>query len=320
MKKMFPYLIVVFLVAFSGEMLAQSNTVDYVFKIRYKKEIPFVGTVWLTTTVDSGSFNEGQPYVVPDFNVPGDIAVIQNAYNAIVGSVFLLDDGAIDEDLFLEMILDGLDTGTGAYVPAFDEKLFFDMTVNVYAGGSTDPYQGHYYFNSGKYLWFKIPITSQFINFVITTLQFDLNDLGFAFIEDDGFEGSGISTVITADTAAFRAEHLSKFGGGRGHISTITGIGQENKESVPSDYELEQNYPNPFNPSTTIKYALPKDGFVELKVYDVLGNEVATLISENQSAAKYEVKFDANDLSSGIYLYTLRVNNRIITKKMMLIK
>ena len=85
-------------------------------------------------------------------------------------------------------------------------------------------------------------------------------------------------------------------------------------------YELMQNYPNPFNPTTTIKYQIPTDGFVTIKVYDILGAEVATLVNEKKMDGQYEVYFNASNLSSGIYIYTLRVNNFVSSKKIVLLK
>ena len=81
-----------------------------------------------------------------------------------------------------------------------------------------------------------------------------------------------------------------------------------------------QNYPNPFNPSTTITYHLPKTSNVELKVYDVLGNEIATLVNEVQSAGRYTVDFNATNIASGVYLYKIKAGDFIITKKMILIR
>ena len=94
---------------------------------------------------------------------------------------------------------------------------------------------------------------------------------------------------------------------------------------IPNEYKLFQNYPNPFNSTTKIKYTIPSVGtslmkFVQLKVYDVLGNEVATLVDESQEAGNYEVTFDASQLTSGIYLYRLSAGNFISTKKLILIK
>ncbi len=97
----------------------------------------------------------------------------------------------------------------------------------------------------------------------------------------------------------------------------IVGI---NDDIVANNFNLEQNYPNPFNPSTTINYTLAERGIVSLKVYDVLGNEVANLVNTTQEAGKYDVKFDASKLSSGLYIYTLNVGNFTSSKKMMLLK
>jgi len=90
--------------------------------------------------------------------------------------------------------------------------------------------------------------------------------------------------------------------------------------NVPSKYALEQNYPNPFNPTTVIKYSLPEKGFVTLKIYDILGNEVASLVNNEKEAGNYEVSFDASQLTSGIYVYSLQANSFRATKKMMLLK
>ena len=91
-------------------------------------------------------------------------------------------------------------------------------------------------------------------------------------------------------------------------------------ETLPIEYSLEQNYPNPFNPTTTIRYQIPKEGMVTLKVYDVLGAEVATLVNEEKIAGRYEVNFDASRLASGVYIYLLSVNDYVSVKKMLMIK
>jgi len=89
---------------------------------------------------------------------------------------------------------------------------------------------------------------------------------------------------------------------------------------VPKEYELSNNYPNPFNPVTTINYQLPKSGNVMLKIFDILGNEVKTLVNEQKEMGKYTVQFDASSLASGMYVYQLRVNDYTSTKKMLLLK
>jgi len=99
----------------------------------------------------------------------------------------------------------------------------------------------------------------------------------------------------------------------------ITGIGN-NQTTIPLVYHLSQNYPNPFNPVTQIKYDLPKQGFVTLKIYDVLGREITKLVNEVKSPGNYIVDFDGTNLSSGVYFYKLEVNGFNDVKRMMLIK
>ena len=95
---------------------------------------------------------------------------------------------------------------------------------------------------------------------------------------------------------------------------------QTTGEQLPDKYEMSQNYPNPFNPSTTIKYSIMADGLVTLKVYDVLGSEVTTLINENKQAGFYEAVFNASSLANGVYFYRLQSGDFVATKKMVLLK
>ena len=92
-----------------------------------------------------------------------------------------------------------------------------------------------------------------------------------------------------------------------------------NDEAV-ENYALEQNTPNPFNPSTIISYQVPNAGFVSLKVYDILGREVSTLVNEVKTQGKYSVRFNAANLTSGVYIYQLKANGFSSIKKMILTK
>lgn len=92
------------------------------------------------------------------------------------------------------------------------------------------------------------------------------------------------------------------------------------EEGNVKEFNLSQNYPNPFNPYTTIRYSIPKQGLVNIKIYDILGNEVTTLVNEEKVAGNYEVKFDASKLSSGTYFYRTQVGDFVQYKKMLLLK
>jgi hypothetical protein len=106
------------------------------------------------------------------------------------------------------------------------------------------------------------------------------------------------------------------------NFDTLTVVSVEDNfaENIPDGFLLYQNYPNPFNPVTNIQYAIGSRQFLTLRVYDILGREIATLVNEKKPAGSYEVNFDASSLSSGIYFYQLKAGNYISTKKMILMK
>jgi hypothetical protein len=99
-----------------------------------------------------------------------------------------------------------------------------------------------------------------------------------------------------------------------------TGTSVNPDAQKPENYALAQNYPNPFNPSTEIEYALPEAAEVQLEVFNMMGQRVATLVSERQTAGNHSVSFDAGTLASGVYLYRLSAGQEVITQKMTLLK
>lgn len=142
-------------------------------------------------------------------------------------------------------------------------------------------------------------------------------------------DGANWTTAYTAPAGSFY--HMSKSRSGatiwavrsNGGISRfgqpILGVNNISNE-IPSSFSLSQNYPNPFNPVTKINFALPKSGMVTLKVYDILGKEVASLINEVKAAGTYSFDFDASSFTSGVYFYKLESNGFTDIKKMMLVK
>ena len=94
----------------------------------------------------------------------------------------------------------------------------------------------------------------------------------------------------------------------------------EQINQTPTDYSLKQNYPNPFNPSTVIEFSIPQESFVELKVFNVLGKEVSTLVNDNYSAGNYKIDFRAKNLPSGMYIARISAGNFVQTKKMILLR
>ena len=128
---------------------------------------------------------------------------------------------------------------------------------------------------------------------------------------------SADSPILISD---FPVQLSGKVNNGRKIIVSSMTTGVEETSNVPTQFKLLQNYPNPFNPTTTISYALPSSGLVTLKVYNLLGEEVAELVNEQKTAGNYEVKFDASKLASGMYMYQLIAGNTSQVRKMILMK
>ncbi|MFH1527908.1 MAG: T9SS type A sorting domain-containing protein, partial [Bacteroidota bacterium] len=101
-------------------------------------------------------------------------------------------------------------------------------------------------------------------------------------------------------------------------MNIVTSV--EDEREIPAQFTLSQNYPNPFNPSTIIKFEIERKSLVTLKIYDILGKEVAVLINEEKYPGKYRVKFNAGRLAGGIYFYTLKTAGFYQTKKLVLLK
>jgi hypothetical protein len=141
------------------------------------------------------------------------------------------------------------------------------------------------------------------------------------FILASDFDQDGRTDIAITSTSD-SLYVLYNLGGG------TVGIEDEELEEIPTSFSLEQNFPNPFNPTTTIQFSLPKSGDVTLKIYNLLGEEVKTLVDEYREAGNHSVQFNANNLSSGIYFYRLQVldpetssgQGFVETKKMLLLK
>ena len=103
-------------------------------------------------------------------------------------------------------------------------------------------------------------------------------------------------------------------------IPGATIVGVDNTKEFPKDFSLSQNYPNPFNPVTIINYSVPERTHVLIKVYDTLGSEVAILVNKEKNAGSYSINFNASNISSGVYFYSIKACDFFANKKMILLK
>lgn len=141
----------------------------------------------------------------------------------------------------------------------------------------------------------------------VTTTSFELDEP----LKEDKFYFWRVTAKNQYGTGLWSNVHAFK-------TETVTLVAEN--EDVPTEYKLAQNYPNPFNPATTISFQIPQRSQTTLKVYDMLGREVEKLVERQLTPGKYEIEFDASDLSSGMYIYVLRSGEKRFSKKMMLLK
>ena len=170
-------------------------------------------------------------------------------------------------------------------------------------------------------------------NFYISSLAisgtniFAGNVVGVYLSTNSGTSWTGVNSgFANANVMSLAANGTNLFAGTDGQgvwrrpLSEMVTSVEQSLNNQPSQFGLEQNYPNPFNPNTTINYRLPKSGQVTIKVYDVLGNEVKTLVNEYKPAGGYSINFDAGKLGSGVYIYRITAGGYTSAKKMTLIK
>ncbi len=268
-----------------------------------------------------GFFTQTQENVFREWNKFDTVGVIESNRNNAIALLQLKRNPYIDHPEFIDRIFSFV---TNNIRPTFAElnllplKVEFDSTL-VSASTSNQIYIA----NSGSA---QLNIDS----ITISDPRFTSNN-NPASIESYSF--SKIQVEFNPDSVKNYNATLTVYSDGGIENILLTGIGKDNAVNVenesltPIAFILEQNYPNPFNPYTTIKYTVPnvtlsgvEGSRVQLKVFDILGNEVATLVNEYKTAGNHIVNFDASNLSSGIYFYQLRSGNYLETKKLTLLK
>jgi len=220
----------------------------------------------------------------------------------------------------VELYMDGDNSKNSSYDGENDFQLGFrwnDDEVNV-GGNSVSNISGikftQYQTNSGYNLEVKIPWNTIGVNPEVgDTIGFDVA------VDDDDGGGSRDAQIVSISSSDQLWADPSLFGEVKLKESS-TAVDNNQNSSIPQDYHIKDNYPNPFNPQTSIEYSLPEPVHVKLQVYNIKGHLVEKLVDEYQNANRYQIKFNAHDLSSGIYFYRIQAGSFNDVKRMLLIK
>lgn len=197
---------------------------------------------------------------------------------------------------------------------------------------------GLYFYHSNGTQGSYAPVTLDFLRWYFVATTYD-GTTAITYLDGVAIDSQSVSGPITADdnplTIGLESPGQTEFLQGKLddirvynraltqeeiYKLIVTDIESENNDLFINDFTLFQNYPNPFNPSTKISWQSPVSGWQKLKIYDLLGNEVTTLVNEEKPAGRYEVEFDASLLSSGVYFYQIKAGKYLETKKMILLK
>ncbi|MCX8057415.1 MAG: T9SS type A sorting domain-containing protein [Ignavibacteria bacterium] len=260
--------------------------------------------------IATGKVVEGQEYLLPQATLQPPFNAYQYYYNAIVGSKFYIEEGGLNQNVTINILFE-----MPPQIPWIinGKRVWFFATFEVEGFSGQD-----FYFQNNKSAVLEIPRTAAFDGMI--------QQLGFTpgttwhfsyFKQGVGFVNLNISTINQPDKVICKLRHFSEVAG-----STQSELSVEEliTSQVPTDFELKQNYPNPFNSSTTIEYGISYRSFVRLSLLNSLGEVVATLVEGVRESGVYRYKLTTDDLPSGIYIYKLETNNKVLTRKMILIK
>ncbi len=321
MKNLFTFLICLAYMA-GAEVFAQSEDNQIAYQLSITN--PTDANSFL---ICSGKMKEGSFFTFPKFNLSNnEYERFQKFYAAIEGSRFGFAKNSTDNDIEILIDIKYFDFNSGKFQKVTSQKddvfLYFEVTVHDL---KTDQYfseDDSYYFNRPDAAYFEIPKSEALYSYLSENgFGESTEKLKFGYIINNSWDTDGIVTIDSGDYFGFRAAHFSRFGGGRGNsiLSPKTLDSKTNNEN-PTKFFLSQNYPNPFNPSTKIEFGIAEDSDVQLKIYNILGIEVVTLVDEYLTSGNYTAVFDGWDAPSGIYFYELNDGSATVIKKMTLLK
>jgi hypothetical protein len=276
----------------------------YPLKVGYKWVYDFTSTDWNMNGYIDIYFREvlsekmkqnGKKYfeILEKFVYLGITDTVYERIDTTEGKVYRYEPDCPNSEQFIEELV--LEVNDSTFASRFESCIEHPPTELVS--------------QQGYNLWGIYGMNRNYLSSSLLTSDYNLySEIGLVYIKlsDDNYFRTFILKGMVKDGIVYGD-------------TTLTDVGDENN-SIPTVYRLEQNYPNPFNPITKIRWQSPSAGYQTLKVYDVLGNEVITLVDEYKSAGTYEIDFDGSKHSSGVYFYQLKADDFISTKKMILIK
>ena len=258
----------------------------------------------------TGKVVEGQEYIIPSATLSPPFNNYQYYYDAIVGSKFYIEDGGLDHNVLIRILLE---------VPPQIPWIVDGKRVWFFATFEVDGVIGQdFYFLNDKAAVLEIPRTQAF-DLMIQQLGFTPGThwLFTYYKQGVGFVNLDISTINQPDKVICKLRHFSEVAGS---TQSELNVDELIAGKIPSSFELNQNYPNPFNPSTTIEYSIPEKSFVELSLYNAIGKKVAVLVEGLKEAGVYRYYLNAKNLPAGIYIYKLEANKKVLSRKMVLLK
>jgi len=245
----------------------------------------------ITNTGENGDLSDLFTAVWLDPDVGEDAANDLGGYDSSRSLIYLKDEEGIPNG-YIGLKLLGIEDST------------YSRTIDRPDANDMDRY---YHMTTG---FPSIPTNPSDYQMLLTAQPFDL-DFGYSDSVAFGLVMGGSLAELQANADTMKWIYDNEL---------VVGIKDFVSREIPTKFSLAQNFPNPFNPSTKIKYSVPQRSNVTLKVYDILGNEIATLVNEEKDQGVYTVNFDANNLASGLYLYRIQAGSFIETKKMILLK
>jgi len=273
-----------------------------------------------TAIVGTGTTGVGYPYYT--FYMDSRTQMLYSATDIIAGNGApgMINKIGFDITTAASQVMDGfkikMQNTTSSTISSFVSSGFTTVYDSSYAVPGTGwqyvNLQTPFYWNGTGNLLIEICFNNS--NYTSNTTVNGTPASGLvAHNHSDLSSGDGCTAITTVGSTYTTRPNIALM------INLITNE-EKNITSVPDKYSLAQNYPNPFNPVTSIKYQIPKNTFVTIKIYDILGKEVRTLVNEVKSAGNYSVMFDASSLSSGVYFYKISAGEFSDVKRMVLIK